>query len=123
MSVEEFRKKYKGKGRERYNKCIRAEFPTGNDLMELRRYVSYRRNVKPIWGEPGETHEILTSIIRQTPTTDRFEELIQYVNNCIDSKPMAGGINETRAILGRLETILSKIRDDMISEIAKRYNF
>lgn len=123
MSIQEFRKKYKGKSREQYNKCIRAEFKGGAELMELRRYISYLRNVKPIWGEPGETHQILKSIMRQTPATDSFKLFSEYVNGCLDSKPLMGGIDETRRILGRLETILSEIRDSMITEIKKRYDF
>jgi len=51
MGVDEFRAKYKGKARERYNKCIRAEFQGGPELLELRRYVSYLRNVRPQWDQ------------------------------------------------------------------------
>lgn len=123
MSIKEFRKKYKGSSNEQYNKCIRAEFAGGNELLELRRYVSYLRNVKPIWGEPGETHQILKTIIRQTPQMDTFNEIRNFVTSCLDTEPLAGGIDETRRILGRLETLLSNIRDDMITEIKKRYHF
>lgn len=123
MAIQDFRTKYKGKSREQYNKCIRAEFEGGEELMELRRYVSYLRNVKPIWGEPGETHQILKSILRQTPQMDRFNALRNFVTGCLDTEPLAGGIDETRRILGKLETLLSNIRNDMIAEIKDRYNF
>jgi hypothetical protein len=122
MSIKEFREKYKGSGKERYNKCIRAELDGGHELLELRRYVSYLRNVKPMWEtEIEETRKILDSIINQTPKKDRFKPLLDYIDHCLDSKPMAGGTGEARSILARIETILTRIRDEMVAEIQAKY--
>lgn len=40
---EDFRRKYKGKSKERYNKAIRAESPGGNELLDLLQLVSSMR--------------------------------------------------------------------------------
>lgn len=124
MTVEEFRAKYKGKATERYNKCIRAEFDGGNELLELRRYVSYLRNVKPMWDlDIEDTRKMLNTVKNQPPATGRLEPVLSYIDQCLDSKPMAGGMDEARSILGRIETILNTIRDSIITEIKQKYGF
>lgn len=123
MTPADFRNKYKGKQRERYNKAIRAEIQDGGALLELRRYISYLKNVKPLWGDIEQTMEILNSILRQTPVTQPFVQFSQIIKHQLDEIPMAGGIEELRRVLGQLETELGSIRDAMIAEIKSKYNF
>lgn len=122
MTPEDFRMKYKGKQKERYNKAIRAEIKDGEALLELRRYVSYLRNVKPIWGDIDQTREALTSILRQTPDNKQFSRVIQILKNQLDEAPLAGGIEELRRTLAQLETELGTIRDTMVNQIRAKYN-
>lgn len=124
QGVEAFRAKYKGKSWERYNKCIRVEFEGGNELMELRRYVSYLRNVKPMWDTTiEETRKMLNSIKKQTPKIGRFGPLLKHIDHFLNSRPMAGGTREAWTVLAEIETILNNVRDEIITEIKVKYGF
>ncbi|BBO86740.1 hypothetical protein DSCO28_73060 (plasmid) [Desulfosarcina ovata subsp. sediminis] len=120
MDKEEFRRKYKGKMKERFNKAIRAEIDGGDALLELRRYVSYLRNVKPSFGLPEKRVEILRSIARQTPRTQNFAAFNRCLNECLEA-PFTRDLDAERLMYGKMETLLGYIRDDMVMEIQVRY--